>query len=155
MDGFHVKCMTKDKRNGFPVTQIGQPVPDEHAFDGDDDVLPVGLNGPEKRFRIGFKVFVKHGVAFLIQDTDVHGSGVQIDAAIILVLLRVESHRVSSFWLKCFSPEGILSYLKEEAFMSIKINTADRCAPAYFFVLCEDMIKEYLERRKIKKAFSK
>ena len=102
MDGFHVKCMTKHKRNGFTVTQIGQPVPDEQAFDGDDDVLPIRLDGPEKRFRIGFKVFVKHGVAFLIQNADVHGSGVQIDAAIVLVLLGIESHRVSSFGLNLF-----------------------------------------------------
>jgi len=88
--------MTKHKRNGFPVTQIGKPVPDEQTFDGDDDVLPIRLDGPEKRFRTGFKVFVKQGVAFLIQDADVHGSGVQIDAAIVFVLLGVESHKVSS-----------------------------------------------------------
>jgi hypothetical protein len=55
------------------------------------------LDGSEKRFRIGFKVFVKYGVAFLIQDADVHGSGMQIDAAIEFVLLVIESHKVSSF----------------------------------------------------------
>jgi len=76
VDGFHVECMSKDKRNGFPVTQIGEPVPDEHAFNGNDDVFPVRLDGPEERFRGGFEVFVENGIALLIQDTDVHGSSV-------------------------------------------------------------------------------
>ncbi len=96
MDGFHVECMTKHKRDGFPVTQIGEPVPNEHAFDGDDDILPIGLDGPEKGLRIRSDVFVQQGVALLIQDTDVHGSGVQIDTAIELVLLGIEFHKVSS-----------------------------------------------------------
>lgn len=94
--------MAKYKGNRFTVTQIGQPVPDEQTFDGDDDVFPEGLNGGQKGFRVGSGVFVKDGFSFLIQDTDVHGSGVQIDAAIILVLLGVESHRVSSFGLNLF-----------------------------------------------------
>jgi len=97
MDGFHVECMSKHKRNRFPGTQIGKPVPDEHAFDGDDDVFPIGVDGSEKGLRIRSDIFVKPGVSLLIQDTDVHGSGMQIDAAIELVLLVVESHKVSSF----------------------------------------------------------
>jgi hypothetical protein len=68
--------MTKHKRDGFPVAEIGKPVPDEHAFDGDDDILPIRLDSPEKGLRVGFEVFVKYGVAFLIQNTDIHGSGV-------------------------------------------------------------------------------
>jgi hypothetical protein len=124
--------MTKDKRNRFPVTQIGKPVPDEHAFDGNNDILPIRLDGPEEVLRSGFEVFVQHGLAFLIQDTDIHGSGVQIDAAIILMLPGIESHKVSSFGLNCFSPKSILSYLEEEALMSIKGNPADRYAPADF-----------------------
>jgi len=67
--------MAKHKRNGFTVTQVGQPVPDEHAFDGDDDVFPVRLDGPQKGLRIGADVFVQHRVSCLIQDADVHGSG--------------------------------------------------------------------------------
>jgi hypothetical protein len=82
MDRFHVECMSKNKRDRFPVAKIGKPVPDEQAFDGDDNVFPVRLDGPEKGFRGGFEVFVKHGIALLIQNADVHGSGVQIDTAI-------------------------------------------------------------------------
>lgn len=43
---------------------------------------------------------MQHRVSCLIQDADVHGSGVQIDAAIVFVLLGIESHRVSSFGVK-------------------------------------------------------
>jgi hypothetical protein len=32
----------------------------------------------------------------VIQDTDVHGAGMQVDAAVKLMLLRVEAHEVSS-----------------------------------------------------------
>ena len=76
MDGFHVKCMPKHKRDGFPGTKIGQPVPDEQAFDGDNDILSIGLDSPEKGLRIRSSIFVKHRVSFLIQDTYVHGTGV-------------------------------------------------------------------------------
>jgi len=88
--------MSKHKRNRFPGTEIGKPVPDEHAFDGYNDVFPVWLDGSEKGLRIRSDIFVKPGVTLLIQDADVHGSGVQIDAAIVLMLLGVESHKVSS-----------------------------------------------------------
>jgi hypothetical protein len=39
---------------------------------------------------------VKHALPVLIQDTEVHGAGVQVDATIKLVLLGVESPEVSS-----------------------------------------------------------
>jgi hypothetical protein len=112
MDSLHVECMAQDERDRLLGAEIGEPVPDEHAFDGDDDILPVGLDGPEKIIRCGFAVTVEHGVALLIQDAKVHGSGVQIDSAIKLVLVGVKSHMASSFGLKCFSPEGILSCLR-------------------------------------------
>jgi len=104
--------MSKHKRDFVLGAQIGEPIPDEHALDGDDDILPVGFDGPEKGLRRGFVVLMKHGVALLIQDAKVHGSGVQIDSAIKFVLIGVESHMASSFGVKCFLPRGILSCLR-------------------------------------------
>jgi hypothetical protein len=37
------------------------------------------------------------GFPGLVQNTDIHGSGVKIDSAIILVLFGVKSHWASSF----------------------------------------------------------
>jgi hypothetical protein len=89
--------MAQDERDSLLGAEIGEPIPYEHAFDGDDDILPVGLDGPEKELRRSFAVFVEHGVALLIQDAQIHGSGVQIDAAIKFVLVGVKSHKASSF----------------------------------------------------------
>ena len=37
-----------------------------------------------------------HDLAVVIQNTDIYGAGMQIDAAVTLVLLGVKSHEVSS-----------------------------------------------------------
>lgn len=112
MDSLHVECMAQDEGDLLLGAEIGEPIPDEHALDGDDDILPVGLYGLKKGFRCGRVVFVEHDAVPLIQDTHVHGSGVQIDSAIKFVLVGVESHMASSFGLKCFLPRGILSCLR-------------------------------------------
>lgn len=43
--------------------------------------------------RIGGVVLVQDRLAALVEDAEVHASGVQIDAAVESVLLLVESHR--------------------------------------------------------------
>jgi hypothetical protein len=43
-------------------------------------------------------------LALLMQDTDVHAAGVQIDTAAQWVLGGVESHEVSSSFASAFSP---------------------------------------------------
>ena len=42
---------------------------------------------------------LNHAGEILVQDAEVHGAGMQVDAAVKLVLLRLESHEVSSFLL--------------------------------------------------------
>jgi hypothetical protein len=120
MDSLHVECMAQDEGDLLLGAEIGEPIPDEHALDGGDDILPVGLDSPKKGIRRGLSVFVEHGVALLIQDAQVHGSGVQIDSAIKFVLIGVKSHMASSFGLKCFSPKRHFIMPREEALMSIK-----------------------------------
>jgi len=127
--------MAQDERDRLLGAEIGEPIPDEHALDGDDDILPVGLDGPEKSLRRGLTVFVEHGVALLIQDAKVHRSGVQIDSAIKFVLVGVESHMASSFGVKCFSPKKAFYHASGGGLNEYQINTADRYAPADFFVM--------------------
>lgn len=62
-----------------------------------------GLTASKKAFwRVGrfLWIFVEDDVSVRIEDADVHGFGIQIGAAVEVVLFRVESHGAgSSLWL--------------------------------------------------------
>ena len=103
VDGFHIKRMPEDKRHTFTGAEVGQPIPGEETCDADDQIGPVRRDGFEKRLRASRHVPVHQNLAILVQDAEVHGAGMQIDAAVKLVLLGVESHEVSSSSL-VFSP---------------------------------------------------
>ena len=96
VDGLHVEGMAQDKGNPFLRAEVGEPGPGEQAFDRDDDVSPIGCNVPEKRLRAGFHVAMQQDLAILVEDADIHGPGVHVDAAVKLMLLGGESHEVSS-----------------------------------------------------------
>jgi hypothetical protein len=97
MDGFHVQRVTQDECNAVLSAQIGDPVPAKDALDTDDDVFQEGEDQLKEHLGIGGDVFMESGFAFLVDDADVHFACVQIDAAVKLVLLFVESHGVASF----------------------------------------------------------
>ena len=81
-----------DEGNPLPLTQVGEPVPGEHALGGHDDILAVRSDDLEERFWGGAEVPVDLNVSRLVEDTDVEGSGVEIDTAVVEMLLGVESH---------------------------------------------------------------
>jgi hypothetical protein len=97
MDRFHVECVAENKGDVLLDTEIGDPVPGEHAFDSNHDVLPEGSNDAEKSFRVCVDVLMDSDVASGIDNTDKHILGVQIDSTIKLVLFGVEIHMASSF----------------------------------------------------------
>jgi hypothetical protein len=66
------------------------------SFDGHDHLFPVGRDGVEKRLRTGFHVPVQHDLTVLVEDADIHGPGVQVDATVKLMWLGVEAYEVSS-----------------------------------------------------------
>ncbi len=66
--------------------QVGEPVPGEHALDADDEAVAEGLDGVEEGVGRGGQVLLEDGLARVVEDVDEHGSGVQIDAAVELVL---------------------------------------------------------------------
>jgi hypothetical protein len=72
-------------------------VPAKDTLDADDNVFKVRKYQLEEAFGIGFDVLVYKHFTILGRDTDVHFSGVQIDAAVIAVLLIVKFHDVASF----------------------------------------------------------
>jgi len=92
MDELHVQGVTDDERNVVLGAPIRQPVPAKHAFDADDHAVTKRRDGLEKCFEVARQVAVAHDGTRRIQDTDVHGPCVQVDAAIESVWLLVESH---------------------------------------------------------------
>lgn len=79
------------------IAQVGEPVPAKHAFDTDNDILQERKNKFKKQFGVGIDVFVYFGFAFAIEDAYIHFTSMQIDPAVVLVLLFVKSHRLASF----------------------------------------------------------
>jgi hypothetical protein len=86
MDGLHIEGMTEDKWDTLFSTEVGQPVPGEHTFGSHDEPIAVGGDGLEKCLRGRFHVPVQQRLTGLVEDTHVHGAGMQIDAAVKLML---------------------------------------------------------------------
>jgi hypothetical protein len=92
MDGLHVQGMAEDERDAFVSTQVGQPVPGEQTFDRDDETLSIGRNDVPKGLWVRLHMTMHENLAALIEDADVQGTGMQVDAAVQLVLGVVTSH---------------------------------------------------------------
>jgi len=100
MDGFHIEGMAEDEGEPVLSTKISEPVPGKHALDGDDEVISIGFDDLEEPIGPCWQVAVDQNLPVLIDDTDVHRSGVKIDTAVEFMLVGVESHQVSSFMRK-------------------------------------------------------
>ena len=89
--------MAEDEVDLLLGTQIGQPIPGEHALAADHQAAAVGFDQAQDGIRFGWNVLVDDHLAGRIEDADVHGVGMQVDAAVEMVLLRVEFHGAGSF----------------------------------------------------------
>jgi len=96
MDRLHREGMAEDKRDAFLGTEVGQPGPGEQAFDGDDERIARGRNGLEERVWVGLQMAVQDDLPLLVQDADVHGPSVHVNATVTLVRRGVASPEVSS-----------------------------------------------------------
>jgi hypothetical protein len=96
MNSLHGEGMPEDKGNACTGAEVGEPVPGEETFHGHDEMLSIGCHGLEKRFWASWHVPVDKNLAILVQEAEVHGAGMQIDAAVKLMLFGVEAHEVSS-----------------------------------------------------------
>lgn len=103
MDGFHIEGMAKDEGYVFLDTEIGDPVPGEHAFYGDHDVLTERSNDTEKGFWVCVDILMNPDIPSGIKDADKHILGMQVDSTIKFVLSGVEFHIGFLLWLKMFS----------------------------------------------------
>jgi hypothetical protein len=92
MDGLHGEGMTEDKRDTVFSTEVRKPVPGKQAFGRQDDLIMVRSDGLEQRLWGRGHVAVSQCFPGLVEDTHVHGAGVEIDPAIKRVLCGVKSH---------------------------------------------------------------
>ena len=66
--------------------------PSEHALDCHHQVVPERPHGGQEGFRTALQVAREAHLAGRIQDAQVHLAGVQVDAAVVLVLTGIEFH---------------------------------------------------------------
>jgi hypothetical protein len=93
MDGLHVECVAEDELDAFLFAEVGDPVPAEDALDGDDEVPAVGLEGLEELVGVAGELLVDERAAIFVKNADIHGAGVEVNSAVMSMLLGVESHR--------------------------------------------------------------
>jgi hypothetical protein len=92
MNGFHVKSVAEDKGNLFFPAKVSNPIPGEHTFNANDQVIQVGFNHLHECLGVGFDVLVDQDIPLLIQYADIEAAGMQIDSAVMFVCLGVEFH---------------------------------------------------------------
>lgn len=93
---FHVQGVTEDEGNVSLFAEVGDPIPGEDALDADDHIGTEAGDDKNEMFRFRGHVSVEQDLALLIQDADVHLSYLQVDPAIELVVVDIESYEGSS-----------------------------------------------------------
>jgi hypothetical protein len=94
LDGLHRESMAEDEREPFVGPEVGKPVPGEQACDRHDKLVTIRRTSRAEGLRASFHVPVQQDFARLVQDTDVHAAGMQVDAAVKLVLCVVEAPEI-------------------------------------------------------------
>jgi hypothetical protein len=93
VNGFHVQGVAEHEGDVLLDTEIGDPVPGEHALGTDDEVVAIGLDGAQERLRVAGDALIEKRFASLVEDAHMHRPGVQVDATVEWVLSLKESHR--------------------------------------------------------------
>lgn len=91
MDGLPRAGMPQDEGTALLRTEIGELVPGEETFHGHHQARTRGSNGLENGGRGGLHIAVQEEFTPWTHDADVHGTGLQSDTTVQLVLGGVES----------------------------------------------------------------
>jgi hypothetical protein len=83
--------MTEDERAPCGGTEGGEPVPGEQTLDRYDHPLSIGGTGMQQGFRSGLHLAMHQDLAALVEDADIHGPGMQVNAAVKWVRGGVKS----------------------------------------------------------------
>jgi len=74
---------------------------------GDDEVVSVGFDDSEEHLGSALDVLVEDGLSLMIQDAEIDGLGVEVDAPVVGVGFVVESRGPLSWW-SCYAPTSLL-----------------------------------------------
>jgi hypothetical protein len=98
MDRLHIESVAEDKGEALFATQVSDPVPAEQALDGDRQVLSMGDESLQQLISITGQLPVHEGFALRVQDAEIEAASVEVDTAVVKMLLGVESHRGLLSW---------------------------------------------------------
>ena len=107
MDGFEVERVSQQKAEVALMAEVGQPVPIEGRLTADDQItLFERLQCSEEPLDLlGVKIPMQMLFTEMIDDTDVHRVGMQVDPAVEFVLSVVEVHHVPP-WVSGLEPRN-------------------------------------------------
>jgi hypothetical protein len=94
MDGCQRERMPEAKREAFVGPEVSEPVPGAQAFDGDHNPRSIRSNGFQEDIGFGLHMAMHEARAALVEEADVHRSGMQVNAAVQGVLGGVESPEI-------------------------------------------------------------
>jgi hypothetical protein len=82
VDGFHGPGVSQGEGDGMVAAGVGQPVPGADAFAGDEKAVAEGRDGAEEGLGGGRQVAAEAVLAVAVEDDQVQGPGVQVDAGV-------------------------------------------------------------------------
>ena len=99
VNGLEVEGVGQHELDAGLGTGIGQPIPAEHAFSANGQVVAIGRNPfEEERKVVVFDVGVDELLAVPVHDADIHLAGMEIDSAVELCGGGVILHGDHSLW---------------------------------------------------------
>src|SRR5919106_2778212 len=118
------------RTNGSPswAHRSARQVLGEETFNRDHHLFTRGGHGLEQRLRAGGPMAMHHDLTVVVQNTDVHGASMQVNAAVTWVLLGGEAHEVSSSAGLLFPLPAVPPGYAEEGASRGGLNSAPRSA---------------------------
>ena len=92
VDGLHVEGVAQDEGDLLLGAEVGEPVPGEHALAADDEPFAERRDRIEEGGGIGRQIAIEERLALSVEDVRVHAPCMEIDAAVVLMLVVVETH---------------------------------------------------------------
>jgi len=92
VDGAHVEGVTENEGEVFSGAQIADPVPGEHALHGNGHVRAKGVEDPQEGLWRSWDLPVEAHLTGVVEDADIETPGMEIDAAVEVMLSQVETH---------------------------------------------------------------
>jgi hypothetical protein len=93
MDGFHVQGMAEDELKARSLVEVRQPVSTGCRFDSHRQAFSVGLDQLQESLLVAAEVPLEQDLPLPIRNSDIHGSGVKVYAAVESGMRLVKSHK--------------------------------------------------------------